>query len=57
MEQLMLFGGLGFFFKDFIYLFMIDTQREAETQTEGEAGSLQRAQCGTHSRDQDHILS
>ena len=35
------------FFKDFIYLFMIDTQRErerereAETQAEGEAGSMQ----------------
>ena len=28
-------------FKDFIYLFMRDTQREAETQAEGEAGSLQ----------------
>ena len=26
------------FFKDFIYLFMRDTQREAETQTEGETG-------------------
>ena len=24
----------------FLYLFMRDTQREAETQTEGEAGSL-----------------
>ena len=38
----------GFFFKDFIYLFMRDTQRErerereAETQAEGEAGSMQR---------------
>ena len=31
------------FFKDFIYLFMRDTEREAETQTEGEAGSMQRA--------------
>ena len=29
------------FFKDFIYLFMRDTQREAETQAEGEAGSMQ----------------
>ena len=28
------------FFKDFIYLFMRDTQREAETQAEGEVGSL-----------------
>ena len=36
-------------FKDFIYLFMKDTQREracereAETQAEGEAGSMQGA--------------
>ena len=36
------------FFKDFIYLFMRDTvrEREAETQAEGEAGSL----LGTRSR-------
>ena len=38
------------------YLFMRDTQREAETYTEetyteGEAGSLQEAQCGTRSQD------
>ena len=32
-----------FFFKDFIYLFMRDTEREAETQAEGEAGFLQGA--------------
>ena len=38
-----------FFFKDFIYLFMRDTQREAETKAEGEAGSMQGAQCGTWS--------
>ena len=31
------------FFKDFIYLFMRDTEREAETQAEGEAGSMQGA--------------
>ena len=38
-----------FFYKDFIYLLMRDTQgeREAETQAEGEAGSMQGAQCGT----------
>ena len=30
------------------YLFMRD--RKAETQTEGEAGSLQEAQCGTRTR-------
>ena len=29
-------------FKDFIYLFMTDTEREAETQAEGEAGSMHR---------------
>ena len=28
---------------------MRDTQREAETQAEGEAGSLRGAQCGTQS--------
>ena len=28
---------------------MRDTQREAETQAEGEAGSLQEAQCETRS--------
>ena len=33
-----------FIFKDFIYLFMRDTEREAEMQGEGEAGSLQGAQ-------------
>ena len=38
---------LLFFLK--IYLFMRDTykEREAETQAEGEAGSLQGAQCRT----------
>ena len=43
-----------FFFKDFIYLFMIVTQRErdreAETQAEGEAGSMQGARRGIRSR-------
>ena len=39
------------FFKDFIYLFMGDTQKEAETQAEGEAGSLQGARGGPRSRD------
>ena len=34
-----------FFLKDFIYLFMRDTERErdAEIQAEGEAGSMQGA--------------
>ena len=31
------------FKNDFIYLFMRDTEREAETQAEGEAGSMQGA--------------
>ena len=39
------------FKKDFIYLFMRDTVREAETQIEGEAGSMQGAQCRTRSWD------
>ena len=40
-----------FFFKDFIYSFTRDPEREAETQAEGEAGSLQGAPCGTRSWD------
>ena len=40
-----------FFFLDFIYLFMRDTEREAETQAEGEAGSMQGTPCGTRSQD------
>ena len=41
----------SFFFKkkDFIYLFMRDTQRQR--QAEGEAGSMQEAQCKTRSQD------
>ena len=35
-----------FFFLDFIYLFIRDTEREAETQAEGEADSMQRARYG-----------
>ena len=38
------------FFKDFIYLFMRDTERDAETQAEGEAGSMQGPRRGTRSR-------
>ena len=34
-----------FFKKYSIYLFMRDTEREAETQVEGEAGSLRGARC------------
>ena len=47
-----------FFKKDVIDLFMQDTEREAETQAEEEAGSLQGAQCGTQSQDSsDHDRS
>ena len=38
------------FKKDFIYLFTRDTHREAETQAEGEAGSMQGAECRTRSQ-------
>ena len=38
------------FFKDFIYLFMRNREGEAETQAEGEAGSVQGAGRGTRSR-------
>ena len=37
------------FKKDFVYAW--ETQRVAETQAEGEAGSLWGAQCGTRSQD------
>ena len=42
------FRHLQYFFKHF-YLFIHErpTHTEAETQAEGEAGSLQGAQCGT----------
>ena len=41
------------FKKGFIYSFMRDTrsEREEETQAEGEAGSPEGAQCGTQSWD------
>ena len=39
-----------FFFFKRSYLFMIDIEREAETQAEGEAGSMQGARRGTRSR-------
>ena len=43
--NLILLTDLFFFFKDIIHLFMRDTEREreAETQAEGEAGSMQGA--------------
>ena len=34
---------------------MRDTEREAETQAEGEAGSLQGARCGTRSQDPGRV--
>ena len=37
--------------KIFIYLFMRDTHREAETQAEGAAGSMQGALHGSRSQD------
>ena len=40
-----------FYLKSFIYLFMRDTEREAETLAEGEAGSMQGARWGTRSQD------
>ena len=43
-------SSLLFFFKDFMYLFMRDTQREAETQAEGEAGSMQESDVGLDPR-------
>ena len=39
------------FLKDFIYVFMKDTEREAETQAEGDAGCLWGARCGAPSQD------
>ena len=43
--------SLFLFFKDFIYLFMRDTERQAETQAEGEADSSWGAQWETRSQD------
>ena len=39
------------YFLRFIGLFMRDTEKEAETQAEGEAGSMLGARCGTRSQD------
>ena len=36
---------------------MRDIHREAETQAEGEEGSMQGAQRGTQVQDQDHALN
>ena len=51
LSSLFFFKILFFFFKDFIYLFIHDREREAETQSEGEAGSMQGARHGTRSQD------
>ena len=45
------------FFFNFIYLFMRDTQREAETQAEGEAVSMQSLMWDLIPRLWDHTLS
>ena len=52
-DLLVQIGGRKLFFlkKDFIYLLMKDTERVAETQAEGEAGSMQGAQWRTRSQD------
>ena len=42
--------GIRFIFFKIFYLFMRDTEREAETQAAGETGSMQGAQCGTQSQ-------
>ena len=44
-------SGIRSFLKIFLYLFIRATQREADTQAEGEAGFLQEARCGTPSQD------
>ena len=50
-DKVVWFGHIFIFFKDFIYFFMRDTEREAETQAEGEAGSIREARCGTRFQD------
>ena len=52
----MAYCSFFFFFLSF-YLFIRDTQREAETQAEGEVGSPQGAQCGSILGPWDHDLS
>ena len=39
-----------FFFFKILFIYSWETQREAETQAEGEAGSMQGPRCGTRSR-------
>ena len=45
------------FFKDFIYLFMRDPEREAETQAEGEAAPCEEPDAGLHPRTSGSALS
>ena len=42
--------GSEFFFFKILFIYEKHTQREAETQAEREAGSMQGARCGTRSR-------
>ena len=41
----------SFSFSNILYIYSRETQREAETQAEGEAGYLQGAHCRTRSQD------
>ena len=41
--------NISFFFKIYLFIHSERAKREAETQAEGEAGSLQEAQYGTRS--------
>ena len=47
---------LPFSFKDFIYLFIREKDREVETQTEGEASSMQGSLWDLIPGLQDHAL-
>ena len=47
-SHILLFSS--FFFLDFIYLFTRDTEREAETQAEGEQASCREPDVGLHPR-------
>ena len=46
-----------YFFKDFIYLFMRDTERKAKTQAEGEAGFCREPDAGLNPGTWDDDLS
>ena len=45
------FGYVLFLFFKILYIYSWETQREAETYAEGEAGSMQGARCETQSQD------